>query len=59
MVKTPSENMTLKEILAWRNIPDAGTALALNDRLVPRAKWDDTYVAQEDNLTVISAAFGG
>ena len=59
MVKTPSENMTIKDILAWRNIPEGGTAVALNDRLVQRARWNDTYVAEEDNLAIISAAYGG
>lgn len=58
-VKTPAESMTVREVLEWRHVPDGGTAVALNDRLVPRAKWDSTYISMDDNLTIISAAFGG
>lgn len=55
----PTDNMTVREILEWRNIPDSGTAVAVNNRLVTRLLWDATQVHEGDDITLISAAFGG
>ena len=55
----PSADMTVREIMAWRNIPDSGTAVAVNNRLVTRLQWDAVQIKEGDNLTLISAAFGG
>lgn len=56
---TPSDTMTVRDIIEWRGIQDAGTAVAVNDRLIPRNRWDSEQVSENDNITVISAAFGG
>ena len=57
VLETPSENMTLREMLAWCAVKEAGTAIAVNDRLVSR--WDVEKLTENDNVTLISAAFGG
>jgi sulfur carrier protein len=59
VLETPSENMTLREMLAWRGVKEAGTAIAVNDRLVSRTLWDVEKLSENDNVTLISAAFGG
>lgn len=58
-VETPEQDMNIRELLEWRNTPDSGTAVALNNKLVPRTKWDNTYINEGDSLILISAAFGG
>lgn len=40
-------------------LPQRGVALAVNNRVVPRANWADTAVVEGDKVTIIKAAFGG
>lgn len=58
-LSVPSDYMNIAELLEWRNIPGAGTAVALNNRLVPRNRWDSQYLNNDDDIVIISAAFGG
>lgn len=58
-LETPEHDMNIRDLLEWRNVPDSGTAVALNNKLVPRTKWDSTYLREDDVVTLISAAFGG
>ncbi len=58
-VSLPEGLTTLGETLRWKGVPDGGTAVALNGRLVPRSRWDATALDQNDDIVVISAAFGG
>ncbi|GAB3569354.1 sulfur carrier protein ThiS [Spirosoma luteolum] len=41
--------------LADRN----GTAVACNDRIVPRSRWAQTQLAENDSITLIQATQGG
>jgi|SaaInl4_135m_RNA_FD_contig_61_925267_length_2033_multi_2_in_0_out_0_2 sulfur carrier protein len=36
-----------------------GSAVAVNDSVVPRAKWDDTPLSEADRVEVIRAVQGG
>lgn len=58
-VETPREGMTVLEVLEWRGVSSSGTAVAVNNKLVTRLQWDSTLLAEGDDVTVISAAFGG
>lgn len=53
------ESQTLSEILESRGIGPAGVAVAINNRVVPRAAWLSTHLAEGDTLTVIKAVCGG
>lgn len=59
LLDAPAADMTVREILSWRNIPDSGTAVAVNNRLVTRVQWDAVRIKEGDDITLISAAFGG
>ena len=59
LLDAPTADMTVREILAWRDIPDSGTAVAVNNRLVTRVQWDAVRIKEGDDITLISAAFGG
>lgn len=52
---------TLAELL--RNLGVAidrgGIAVAQNDVVIPRARWDETPVAEGDRLEIITAVQGG
>ena len=55
----PKEKMSIADLLEWKEIKSEGTAVAIDDRLVNRQKWTETFLTDGMNVTVISAAFGG
>lgn len=40
-------------------LPDRGVALAVNNKIVPRATWAEAAINEGDSVTIIKAAFGG
>ena len=59
ITELPGENMTIAELLAWKNIPTQGTAVALNGRLAPRSPCEVTKLKDNDDVVISSAAYGG
>ena len=51
--------MTLAGLLAREGIPAEGVAVAVNNRVVPRAKWAATQLEEQMKITVIRAVCGG
>lgn len=58
-IKLPNDQMTLFDLAKWKNIPQQGAAIAVNDRLIKRALWNVTDLNEFDRITVITAAYGG
>lgn len=52
-------SMTLAGVMAACGMPEKGIAVAVNNRVVRRGDWNNTYVADGDCLTVIQAVCGG
>lgn len=40
-------------------VPSAGTAVAVNGKLVPRAQWVDRLLTGDESVLIITAAYGG
>lgn len=40
-------------------LPERGVALAVNNKIVPRATWAEAAIKEGDSVTIIKAAFGG
>ena len=59
IIALPDSNMTVKELLKSREINEQGTAVAVNGRLVERKSWDNAVLGENDDVVIISAAFGG
>ncbi len=59
IVELSGPMVTVNELLALREVSPNGTAVAVNDRLVPRGKWDTFKIEENDDVTLVSAAFGG
>lgn len=53
------DEISIAELMLRKGISSQGTAIALNGKLVVRSKWDSQLLADNDKLTVITAAFGG
>lgn len=58
-LELPNDFMTLTELAAFKQVPDQGTAIALNDKLIKRDLWPITKLQPFDRVTIITAAFGG
>lgn len=53
------DGASVSDALAAAGIAAAGTAVALGDRILPRAEWDTTLLTDGIRLTVIRAVCGG
>lgn len=40
-------------------LPRQGVAIALHNRMIPRAEWEHTVLKEGDSLVIIKAACGG
>lgn len=58
-VTIPADINDVAALVKFRNIPEQGTAIAINGRLSIHKDWCLTKISDGDNITVISAAFGG
>ena len=51
---------TLQQALdSLQNLPTSGFAVALDDDVVPRQKWAETVLAENQRITIIKAFYGG
>lgn len=55
----PKENMTVTTLIEWKKINPQGTAIAINNKLIKRNIWDSTIIKESDDITIITASYGG
>ena len=53
------ESTTLAELLAREGLPREGTAVAVNNKVVPRSEWPTASLQEGAKITVIRAVCGG
>lgn len=58
-LELPNENMTVSDLLTWKQISQQGTAVAIGEKLLKRDHWNETRLAEGMEITLITAAFGG
>lgn len=51
--------VTVQELHAELGLPEKGVAIAIANKMIPRAEWENTSLKENDNIVVIKAAFGG
>ncbi len=51
--------VTLKELLAGQSISPEGVAVAVNNKIIHKEDWAETFLSNDDNVTVIQAVCGG
>ena len=49
----------LADVARQLELPAQGVAIALNNRMIPRAQWAEQAVKDGDSLVIIKAACGG
>ncbi len=58
--KSTDVNATsLQELATELSLPEKGVAVAVNNRMVTRAEWNQTAINENDNIVVIKAVCGG
>ena len=50
---------TIADLAQQMNLPQQGVAIAVQNRMVPRAEWNEKVLQEGDNLVIIKAACGG
>lgn len=50
---------TVQQLVQELALPDRGVAVAIANRMVPRASWSTAPIHENDEITIIKAAFGG
>ena len=50
------DNISVKELL---EIAIEGTAIAIDNKLVPKNEWNDRILTDGNKITIIRATFGG
>lgn len=53
------EGTTVKGLLDRQQIAAEGTAIAIDNKLVPKSEWDNRTLTPGDKITLIRATFGG
>ena len=43
----------------WIGEKQKGIAVAVNDTVVPKAKWEEYFLTEKDNVIIIKATQGG
>lgn len=54
-----SDGITVGEALRKMQFPESDIAVAVDNKVVPRALWDSTQLQADARLTVIRAVCGG
>lgn len=55
----PATCKTLEDLAFLKQIPRQGSAIAVNDTLIKHDKWGSILLKENDQVVVITAAFGG
>lgn len=50
---------TVADMAAQLELPLQGVAIAVNNRMIPRAQWAGQELHEGDNMIIIKAACGG
>lgn len=58
---TPTDTAarTLADIAAEQQLPEKGVAMAVNNEMVPRDKWQERALAEGDDIVILKAFCGG
>ncbi len=50
---------TIADLARQLELPSQGVAIALHNRMIPRAQWEEQVLQPGDSLVIIKAACGG
>jgi len=50
---------SIQQLALSMELPAAGVAIAVNNKMVPRTEWDRFILQENDQIVIIKAACGG
>lgn len=50
---------TLLSLSQQLHLPEQGTAMAVNNHMIPRPQWENHQLCENDRVIIIKAACGG
>lgn len=54
-----SPQSSIQQLTQTMELPQAGVAIAVNNKMVPRAEWNQFILQENDQVVIIKAACGG
>ena len=54
-----SQGSTIADLAKQLQLPEKGIALAVHNRIIPRAQWTEQTLQPNDSIVIIKAACGG
>lgn len=57
--EVPTNVSNVAQLITYLKLKEQGTAVGLNSHFISKDKWEITDLKDNDNLVIISAAFGG
>ncbi len=54
-----SKSSSISTLLEQLNVSSNGIAIAVNNKIITKEKWDQTLIQSSDNITIIKATQGG
>ena len=58
-ISLPEDTISLAELLQQQNIPENGIAVAVNQQVISKSKWNTTHINNNDKIIIITATQGG
>ena len=58
-VRDVEDGMTLKGLLAALDIKPQGIAIDINREIVPKSKFEETFIKQDDVIEIVRMTGGG
>lgn len=52
-------SISVSTLLKLKDIPSKGTAVAINNVIIPATRRDEIMINNNDNIIIVSAAYGG
>jgi len=53
------ENTTVENLVEFLDFQKHHLAVAVNNQVVPKTKWQETFLRENDNIIIIKAVSGG
>ena len=53
------DNMTVEKLIESFDLQQYQLAVAINNQVVPKTKWQQTFLHDNDNVIIIKAVSGG
>lgn len=54
-----TDGMTIANLATTEKLPEKGVAIAVNNEIVPRTKWNEHTINNGDDIIILKAFCGG